>query len=224
MIWVRRDNLLIITKTCILGCMIIFLNYGFFVCEGHTQSVIPSSTSDVLSVTPTPTFSTNKTLPHKSIYVLGQVIEKNTQTKLKPIDQWTKEDRDKFEADRAASKSRMMDMDKDPSPGHFYHPKKRKPEIKPDVPKNLKSENINGHAHLTWDAVPGVSTYFIYISEDGKNYTREKFPVGVKKNEITIGLLKDGQEYYFGVSAFTLGGESKTAYTKVKVSKKCSIK
>jgi len=214
------ENILRAKKTILLFCAVILQTYGLFVCEGYSQSNTSNPTVDILSVTPTPTLLMNKTLPHKSIYVPGQEIERNPQTKLKPVDLWTQEDRDKFETDKAAAKARMMEMDIDKSPGHPYHPKKRKPEIKPEIPKNIKSENVNGHAHLTWDAVPGISTYFIYISEDGKNYTMERFPVGVKKNDITIGLLKDGQEYYFEVSSFNMVGESGKANTKVRLFKK----
>jgi hypothetical protein len=70
----------------------------------------------------------------------------------------------------------------------------------PDTPTNFKIFPGNRMAYLKWDKMPNALAYHLFVSMDGKNF-KKYYKKPFKKTEITLGILKNNQTYYFGVSS-----------------------
>ena len=70
----------------------------------------------------------------------------------------------------------------------------------PDTPTHFAIEPGNGTALLKWDPMPRAVGYMIFGSEDGHTFKR-RFNEPVKSAACTIGLLRNGLTYYFGVAS-----------------------
>ncbi|HJT23877.1 MAG TPA: fibronectin type III domain-containing protein, partial [bacterium] len=73
-------------------------------------------------------------------------------------------------------------------------------------PSHLALQAAEGKVHLTWDAAAGAMKYNLYLSHDGTDF-KLLTPTGITKTEATLGPLKAGVAYYFGVSAVSADGK-----------------
>jgi hypothetical protein len=70
----------------------------------------------------------------------------------------------------------------------------------------LTLQAVDGKVHLAWDAANGAVKYNLYVSHDGANF-KLLTPQGLAKTEATLGPLKPGLAYIFGVSAVSADGK-----------------
>jgi hypothetical protein len=78
------------------------------------------------------------------------------------------------------------------------------PQLLP--PAHLVLQMAEGKVQMNWDAVSGVTKYNIYVSHDGKNFnllTKD----GLAQTHATLGPLKAGLTYIFGVSSLSPDGK-----------------
>ena len=73
-------------------------------------------------------------------------------------------------------------------------------------PSHLALQSVDGKVHMTWDAAKGAVKYNLYLSHDGTDF-KLLTPTGITKTEATLGPLKAGVAYYFGVSAVSADGK-----------------
>ncbi len=73
-------------------------------------------------------------------------------------------------------------------------------------PSGLALQASGGKVHMTWDAAAGAVKYNIYISHDGTNF-KLLTPQGLSKTEVTMGGMKAGKAYTFGVSSVSAAGK-----------------
>ena len=74
------------------------------------------------------------------------------------------------------------------------------------APAHLTLRPQDGKVHLGWDPVSGAVKYNIYVSHDGGTSFKLLTPKGYEKNEVTMGGMKPGQSYLFGVSSLAADG------------------
>lgn len=74
-------------------------------------------------------------------------------------------------------------------------------------PSHLTVQLAGGKIHMAWDAAPGAAKYNIYVSHDGGANFNLLTPKGFGKTEVTMGGMKAGAAYTFGVSALTADGK-----------------
>ena len=79
---------------------------------------------------------------------------------------------------------------------------KTKPTVKTTTPE---TRDVN----LTWDDVPGATSYNIYWSDKPGVTKKNGTKISNAKNPHKIAELKMGKKYYFVVSAVNASGESK---------------
>ena len=79
---------------------------------------------------------------------------------------------------------------------------KTKPTVKTTTPE---TRDVN----LTWDDVPGATSYNIYWSDKPGVTKKNGIKISNVKNPHTITELKNGKTYYFVVTAVNASGESK---------------
>jgi fibronectin type 3 domain-containing protein len=85
-------------------------------------------------------------------------------------------------------------------------------------PSHLVLQAVNGNLHLSWDAASGAVKYNVYVSHDGGASFNLLTPKGLAKTEVTMGGIKTGQSYTFGVSALSAEGkESQKAVQTLSV-------
>jgi len=93
--------------------------------------------------------------------------------------------------------------------------------LAPNAPTGLRATAGDGLVNLSWNAVPEVSGYHIYMgTEEGvkstnadKKVTLTQATYGMSVTDVTYGWtgLNNGTTYYFAVSAFNEAGEGKTS-------------
>lgn len=74
-------------------------------------------------------------------------------------------------------------------------------------PSHLALQEAGGKLHLSWDAAPGAVKYNIYVSHDGGTSFNLLTPKGFDKTEVTMGGMKAGTAYTFGVSSISADGK-----------------
>lgn len=73
-------------------------------------------------------------------------------------------------------------------------------------PSHLSLKLVEGKIHMNWDAAAGAVKYNIYVSHDGGANFNLLTPKGFDKTEVTMGGMKAGSSYTFGVSALSADG------------------
>ncbi len=73
-------------------------------------------------------------------------------------------------------------------------------------PAHLALGMEDGKLRMSWDAVGGAAKYNLYVSHDGVNFNLLT-PNGLSKTEVTLGGLKAGAAYTFGVSSLSANGQ-----------------
>lgn len=77
---------------------------------------------------------------------------------------------------------------------------------KPVPPTNFQIDSADTFIHLSWDPVPGAKGYWIYASEDGKNFKPRVKNIWAK-NEITFTESKFPNNHYYGISTVDPEGQ-----------------
>ena len=144
---------------------------------GQTPSPVIAETP---TISPTST-SIKKKVPHSQIHfsdtMTKQEANEEAARKMKELE-----------------KEGLLDTFSTPGTGKGWGPRLPAPE-------NFVVKPGNASAYLKWDAVPGAGQYFVYISNDDKNYLRPVF-TPIKDTYMTILNLTNGKTYYFEVAAF----------------------
>lgn len=74
-------------------------------------------------------------------------------------------------------------------------------------PGHLTLQPQDGKIHLSWDPVSGAVKYNIYVSHDAGASFNLLTPNGYEKTEVTMGGMKAGEAYTFGISSISADGQ-----------------